>query len=315
MKVTAQISNTRTDSHGQRMTKASLDKLADQINNTEKPNFAGVEHDSSIPPVGRWLNAFVIKADDNEYELYATQEIYEKTSYVLLEDGTKLIKLSSELNDKEFEPSLSSAPEKPFISFDMINFGGKLESDNIVAEIKKEFKNEIEFKYLIRKSDTPPPEIVFILTNLMSNYLFDKVRDKAFDNFFENIENIILNYFYFIKFSLRLLIEKKPENQENQKVVFKSKGDPEITLIFKTSDPDLITRNLSKESLNQISDRVNSLKNIKARSIQFTFDETTGKWILNYLIDSSGNILGNEELMTEHTKIREILINSLKPSK
>lgn len=93
MKQEAIMATTHVDRHFHRFSKQSLEGMLKDISGACRP-IINVEHDTTLPPIGKVLSGRVLLREDGEYELVAVQEIFEKTIWTELEDGTRLFKQS-----------------------------------------------------------------------------------------------------------------------------------------------------------------------------------------------------------------------------
>ena len=101
MKRRAILSTTHIDRHFMRMTKEALEGAAEQINGGSRALLT-IEHDSTIPPYGKTINACVEPRDDGEFQLVVEHEIFDKISWTELSDGSKLFKQESDTDQYPF---------------------------------------------------------------------------------------------------------------------------------------------------------------------------------------------------------------------
>ncbi|MEM6641830.1 MAG: hypothetical protein AAF616_02525 [Bacteroidota bacterium] len=85
------LSTTHFDRHGEMMTKEALEMGAETINSGRRPRI-GVEHDMTLPPLGRISNAEVIQGEDGEYYLVAYQEFFDSAEEIKLDDGEIVVR-------------------------------------------------------------------------------------------------------------------------------------------------------------------------------------------------------------------------------
>src|ERR1700730_8969394 len=79
--------STHLDRHNTIVSREALEKAADDINNGKKPVLT-VEHDTTLPPIGQIVMAWVEPSEDGEYKLFTEQEIFEKEWPITLHDGS-----------------------------------------------------------------------------------------------------------------------------------------------------------------------------------------------------------------------------------
>src|SRR5690242_1870816 len=114
-------SSTHIDRHNTRMTKEALESMARQINSGRKPG-ATIEHDTTLPPIGKYLQAWVEPMEDGEYRLLMVQEIFEKDEPITLPDGLQGLKRESTTDSSPFVNKAESIPETITLGTDLANF-------------------------------------------------------------------------------------------------------------------------------------------------------------------------------------------------
>lgn len=93
------ILSTHLDLHGHRFTKAALEEIALQIN--RHPLRKMVEHDYSLPPIGKVVSAEVLPYEDGEFVLVGLEELYEENRILEIE-GVEYVELISPSDSRPF---------------------------------------------------------------------------------------------------------------------------------------------------------------------------------------------------------------------
>lgn len=119
------LTATHLDLHNERMSKQSLYEVAEDINSTRKPRI-GIEHDMTLPPLGRINDAEVIQGEDGEYYLIGHEEYFNHQERILINGQVFIV---DSFKDEEF-------------SF---------------AEIQKDSLERIEISVGSSRTSTPPP--------------------------------------------------------------------------------------------------------------------------------------------------------------
>ena len=73
--IRAVMATTRVDLHGERFALAALESMRDHIRSAYLPFIA--DHDPRCPPVGRVIDADIVRLDDGEHALEASVELFE----------------------------------------------------------------------------------------------------------------------------------------------------------------------------------------------------------------------------------------------
>src|SRR5262249_50202139 len=125
----------------------------------------GLEHDSTIPPLGKVLAAEIHDRSDEVTELIVTQEIFERESRLTLPDGTMLFKAESDSDRRPFR--MPDADDQTALYVDPNSFpSGDTPGtffDSVAAETGSgAFLRHTHF----RKAFMPDPELVISLGKL-----------------------------------------------------------------------------------------------------------------------------------------------------
>jgi len=134
----------------------------------EEPQWMYVEHDTTLPPIGRVVGARLVQLEDGEYAVDGEIEIYSVDSYGALAESD----LDTTLSDADvaFERSLppEGAPEIEIL-YDPLNYDTKM-----VEQFMEETSEVISVKAtsVIRKAVTPLSILIVLIATPIS--LFSK---------------------------------------------------------------------------------------------------------------------------------------------
>jgi hypothetical protein len=209
------LSTTHVDRHGTKMSKEALESAIDLINGSVKPRL-GLEHDMTLPPLGRINDAEVIQGDDGEHYLVGHYEYYEKREAISLKDGSILIKEKFIDETHKFAEVEKDAPDITRILFDRVNFEEYEDADKFIEELKEETEVEFSSIEIMRKSFIPDPEIVIELSKVAVAYFFSaKILPKIAEKVSEDVSEDIANVYKLIKTTVvkatkRLIPKNRP---------------------------------------------------------------------------------------------------------
>ena len=311
------ISSTHKDLHGDIIPLKELVKMAKSINNSMRKPAINIEHDPTLPPVGRGLKAEIIKGDDGEYYLSMQNEYYDKETIINYSEEEKYIKYS--FTGKQF----------PFINKNIKNINGislgvdyqNFESSEKVDEFFKEIKtdNELELNtgHTIRKSLLNDPILtidagVKLSLCYFSLKLLYKLGEKIVEKIGENIAMDLNKFYNFIKnSSYKIAKYSLPKNRPITYVLtFSNKITIEYIVI--TDNPDIFINSVLKDKISETEKKIDGLiKMFKPERIQFLYDDIKG-WQFNYLITKKGESIGT---LIAHEKRKRAIIKYFKGSK
>lgn len=251
----AVISSTHLDSHNERMSKQALDMGADTINSSRKPRL-GLEHDMTLPPLGRINNAQVIHGKDGEYYLVAYQKYFDLQEEILI-NGQKFIIESFKNEEFSFAEVQKDTLSKIEISVDAQNFDNYDAVDNFYKEIQNETEIEFDRIGLSRKSELSDPEIVYRLTEAsiyaywglkLAKLILKKTTKKLTDK----ISDDLASFYEIIKSSAKKIIKNSiPKNRPITHIV-DFPADINISLIMVGKSPNVIVKALNKKVVGKL---------------------------------------------------------------
>jgi len=296
---------THIDRHYMKMSKEALDSAARQVNNSGRVPAVGLDHDITVMPLGKVIEAKVEPLEDGEYQLVIVQEIFDNYETIILADGTKLIEQKSASDNRPFVRE-EKRPDKIELSYDMVNFASKDDLREFISEVKEEM--DFQERIIGRKSLIPDPEIIIHLTEgafalLVGNKIVNKVADKLLDNVLDDVNKL---YSFVKKVIVGMARYSVPKNRPVT-YVFIILDEICIELIARSNNADFIINSISKESLEKMMKKLTDLKErFSIDKIQFVLNND-GDWEFNFLLTKTGTVIGTERSLSKRAKKLELL--------
>ncbi|MFM9328998.1 hypothetical protein [Paenibacillus mesotrionivorans] len=300
------LATTHVDGHGMQMSKEVLDQAAAQINGPIVPGM-GIEHDITIPPIGKFVKAEVRQLPDGEYGVYGEFLLFdpEMTQKIALPDGEAAF-VDVWADKRPFADKHEEIPEEIVYSFDPTNFESQAEMLKFQKELEDDGPNLQEM--LIRKSLIPDPEFIVKLSKhavefLIAHQLLKKVGQQLASDTSNDIAKLyatIRNAA--IKYGKYCIPKNRPITY-----VFVIPGTPTIEFVIRTANSATVSKAIHNEKISSAIDDANRLHEaITAQKIQFILNEDE-KWTFNYMLTSTGSVVGSEDAVARREKAVQIL--------
>lgn len=287
------VANTLLDRHGERLAMSSLEGLAAQVNGSACISI-GIEHDPSVPTIGKMLSAYVRERSDGEHELVAVQEVF---------GGPTSLKSYEEV----FWKAESDTDRRPFrvfevrelteISVDPMNFESRSASSGFFKELRLENPDtEFADAHHLRKAVLGDPVLIFkigceIVGFLSASKLLGKLANEGGHRLaaaFGQLVDLILASA--TKYAIRCVPRNRPVTY-----VLQLSGNPDIEFVAVTAVPQLFVGALTDNSLRKAVAVGHSLRErFQALRVQFLLNES-GIWEVNYLLTASGAVVGTRK--------------------
>jgi len=314
------LSTTHTDLHGERMTKKSLEMAMKTINSDRRPRL-GVEHDMTLPPLGRITDVELIQGEDGEFYLVGYREFFDKEEEIQLEDGEILIKEYFSTGGTPFAEVKTSINEKISISIDPQNFESYKDAEIFYKELQDETNIEFNRIGLSRKSFISDPELIFQLAE-NSIYLFfgyklaKKILKKTTNKLADKVSDDIANTYDLIKKGIAKMIKRANPKNRPITYIFEFPAPIQIELIIVDRPAQTIMNVLKKETLKKLEKKIDNLiKIFKAEKIQFGFN-SKDNWELNYLLTKNGEIVGTKKsIKKRNVRFEDTIKKTMKRAK
>lgn len=305
------VATTHIDAQKVMLSLGALENAARSINVGRKPSF-GLEHDSSVPPLGKSLSARVVKLKDGEFALVVAQEFFEARINLELPDGTIGIKQESESNRDPFSAGNIKVPDIAEICSGVINFQSRTEQQEFAAKVKNESQIDFVEQELIRKSAIPDPECIITLgLTLSAVWCSAPVAKKLAETIADIASDELRNLYSFIRATVvHYSSYALPRNRPRTYVIV-IPGTPIVELFARSNDPELVIRALLRTPRQELLMQAKDLyETYSAERIQFMLSEN-GDWEFNYLLTSNGATIGTEKSFRRRDEIENALVQHL----
>lgn len=310
MKIKGIGATTGVDRHNCRITKEALEEAIKKINTGKYVPSMGLEHDSSLMPIGKTYKAELMPLKNGEYAAYIYQETFENFNVFESKEFGTLYEASISSDSRPFADTEPESIEKLTVQFDPVNFG--YESFELIKEqIKKD--SDVEIETFMRKSVIPDPEVVFNFIKdsiilLAAAQTLNKTVDKLSSdgsNLYDKIKQIVIKAVKYIK----------PSNRPITYVMKENRGYI-LELLVRTADPNVLFQALSSEKLSTFINDVDRVKDVidePTYKIQYIYNEDRSCWEFNYLSTSTGKVIGSEKCYKKTMKLSSEFLKKHKP--
>jgi hypothetical protein len=311
MKIQGIMATTHIDRHNMKFTKEALESGAAQINGPRKPK-VGVEHDNTVPPLGKILEGWVEPTEDGEFRLVKVAELFEGFKATTLSEGTTLLKQECETDRSPFLLNDELQSDQFVLAYDRINFGSEEKLNAFVQEIKSTTDTTFEEAEFFRKSVIPDPEIIIRLSKLLVQYLIAKnILDKAGDKIIELGLQEITKFYSFVRSSVITALKYAIPKNRPITYIFELPGRPFIEFVARSNDSNAVLSALIEENLIEALSRAKELNALfHAEKIQFLLNEK-GEWEFNYLLTDTGAVIGTERSFARRERRVQLMLSSM----
>jgi hypothetical protein len=285
---------TRPDRHGRRIAPDSLDPVAAKINDGPRLPLL-IEHDKTIPPLGKVVAARVEDRSDGERQLIYTEEHFPQARPLSLHGSTLLVTESA----SDRRPFKAPEPvEIAVIGADLVNFDSESDRQLFLDEVRQAtaepFETQLEFRY----SYIPDPELVITAAKaLAATLLGKKLLDVAVDAVGEKVKQDFGRLYDLVRAAVVSFARRAvPKNRPITYVLplAQEAGQPVIEFVAVTTSPSAYLSAITLPQLLKAVARAHDLHaTIPASKIQFLLAED-GTWQFNYLLSTTGAVIGTD---------------------
>jgi hypothetical protein len=288
------MSSSHMDKHGTVMTKEALESALKFLNGNRKPRL-GLEHNQTIPPLGRVNNGEVIKGDDGAYYLLADQEFFDTQESLILDSGLELIRESFSAENFPFAECEFKSKDKIEIQYDFVNFESYKKGKEFIEELKTNSEIEFVASEFVRKSEIPDPEIIIRVTEILGIALGIGLR-KIPEKLGEAIGDDLAKFYRLVTNTIKKSIsELLPKNQPVHFIVEIPVDKSLVELIVTTRNPDVAIKAYDKKVISKLQRNIEiAIESFNAEKIQFLLSEENN-WELNYLLTKDGKVIGTKK--------------------
>ena len=301
------MSTTHVDDHKDMISLDMLEKMKLTINSSQKIRW-GIDHNRQFPPMGRMINGDIIKREDHyyleaDYEYYSTKEIVPWDNTLIMEsfeEGFPFIEIDRNI------------PKEIVISVDPNSFVNETAYQLFWDEIKG-LDYPLQLAEHFRKASAPVPELVITLSKTALLYQILKPVAKKFGEKLaeEAVEKMLEQgkaFYKFISKTITAAFRHGTTLNQPMMVIFHFMDIPNIELIAKTTDHDLILKGIKKEKLEKLLEVITFYQSkFNIEKIQFVLNEK-GKWKFTYLLTAEGAAVGKKEIFKKRDHRYEMLL-------
>lgn len=279
---------TRIDKHNCMIAKEALEDAVKDINEGLYAIGVGIEHDSTIMPIGKVISGKMVKLDDGEYGIEIEQELFDKYQVFSDDTGEKWYISKSQRDIRPFADTQAEDIHNIKVSIDPVNFS-KTDCENLLNFYKKECLFDTE--YFMRKSVIPDPEIIFTL----AAGTIAAVTGKKIT---EHITDDIVKLYELIKKAVLKTVKCCRQSYRPITYVIKENTSYLMELVVVTEIPDILFEALQNEKLSQIEEKIEIFTNnfnVDIAKVQCLYNIEGQEWIVNYVSTRDGKVIGSEK--------------------
>jgi hypothetical protein len=307
MKTEQIVATTHVDLNNDRLTLGALEQVVDAINNGSRP-IAGIEHDSTIPPVGKTVEARLEPMSDGEYALVVVSESFENPKPINLPDGTPALLDEIETDNHPFTNKYEDYPEGYVIGFDRVNFQSKSALRKFFSDIENESGINIESHEFGRKSFIPEPEVIIKLAEfIVASLLAKKFVEKSSERLADLAVDETIKFYSLVKATIKKSIRYMRPRNWPITYIFVLNTTPIIEFAAKSNDANHVISSVQLEVIQAYVDKALELhKEFDAQRIQFLLSPE-GIWDFNYLLTNKGTSIGTPASHGRRARRMEVL--------
>lgn len=279
---------TRIDKHNCIIAKEALEDAVKDINEGLYAIGVGIEHDSTIMPIGKVISGKMVKLDDGEYGIEIEQELFDKYQVFSDDTGEKWYIAKSQRDIRPFADTQAEDIHNIKVSIDPVNFS-KTDCEKLIDFYKKECLFDTE--YFMRKSVIPDPEIIFTL-------VAGTIAAMTGKKITEHITDDIVKLYELIKKAVLKTVKCCRQSYRPITYVIKENTSYLMELVVVTEIPDILFEALQNEKLSQIEAKIETFTNnfnVDIAKVQCLYNIEGQEWIVNYVSTRDGKVIGSEK--------------------
>ena len=287
-------------SDGHILSKQALDGMASEINEAEWSIPSNLEHDHTLPPIGKLISAEVKSLQDGEFALVATSEIFEQPVEISLNDGSTAFVWKSQADSRPFKSAETECSDSILVSYSHKGFSDPGDEDEFRALVRRKPSFESEYQPIIQRSVDAGTLLLVLLpfVGLLGTMTAYKFADRMSDRFADEL----IGLYDVIRKAVIGLAKDKLNHFKLVTVVVTSRGIPEVEFVAKVADADPVISALTLSELENSIDRaVDLYHSVDARKVQYILGESN-KWDFNFLLTGTGQVVGSPASYTRQVE-------------
>lgn len=287
-----------------------LYRFVESINTNDFVMRMGLNHDTSIMPVGKVIKGTVVDLQDNSLGVEAQIDdfIYD---FHKIEGPDKQILYSAEsvIDKRPFMEYEAEVKEKVTVLLNPLNF-----NDDDYEELRHIIYDECDalVEKSIKKNLIPDPEIIvhllmgtviYLTTKNTVNKVSEKLADKISDdvvNIYDNLKKIIAS------------IGKKVVGPKETTYVL-TEPEQDVELVIRASNPEDVLNAIEIASDGYIASQTEKYRRYldgSLKKIQYLFNVETKKWEVNYMVTNTGQVIGSEKCYKKAVKLYNTIMKT-----
>lgn len=279
---------THIDKHNCMIAKEALEDAVKDINEGLYAIGVGIEHNSTIMPIGKVISGKMVELEDGEYGIEIEQELFDKYQVFSDDTGEKWYIAKSQRDIRPFADTQAEDIHNIKVSIDPVNFS-KTDCEKLINFYKKECLFDTE--YFMRKSVIPDPEIIFTL-------VAGTIAAMTGKKITEHITDDIVKLYELIKKAVLKTVKCCRQSYRPITYVIKENTSYLMELVVVTEIPDILFEALQNEKLSQIEAKIESFTNnfnVDIAKVQCLYNIEGQEWIVNYVSTRDGKVIGSEK--------------------
>lgn len=294
------LATTHLLADGHKLSKQALDGMASEINEAEWSIPANVEHDHTLPPIGKTISAEVRSLEDGEFALVATSEIFEEPDPMRLNDGSNALLWQSQEDSRPFKMAETECSESILVSYSHQGFSDSGDEEEFQALVRCKPGFASASQPIIQRSIDAGTLFLVLLpfVGLLGTMTVHKLADRMSDRF----ANELMELYDVIRKAVISLAKDRFDHFRLVTVVVTSGGTPEVEFVAKVADAGPVISALTLSELESSIDRAIDLyHSVDASKVQFILGKS-GKWDFNFLLTGTGQVIGSPASYTRQVE-------------
>lgn len=304
------VATNTVDRQNEMLADEVLYQFAKSINLDESVMRMGLNHDISIMPVGKVIKGKVVNLQNHSLGVEAQiDDFISDFQEIKGPDNQIFYSAESTLDMRPFKEIEAEVKDKITVLISPLNFSNN-DYEELIHLVTDECGALVENS--IKKSCLPDPEIVihllmgtmvYLTTKNTVNNISEKLADNISDDvakIYDNLKKIILS------------IGKKILNHKQTTYVL-TEPEQAIELVIKTSNPEDVLLAIEIASDGYIvrqTEKFSCFLGGDLKKIQYLYDVEAKKWEVNYMVTSTGQVIGSEKNYRKAVKLYNTIMKT-----
>ena len=267
---------------------------------------SNVEHDLSVPPIGKLLQGEVETISGGEFGLVVTSEFFSEPTVVELPNGEVGFRQISKVDSRPFRPSPNDSPDEFVVTIGHEGFAS-LEDESDFDLIVRQYPDFAVGPMYFRRALTPDPLLTIILPawflTALTYSILNKVSDRLSDRIADDLSNL-----YDVARNGAVTLSKDIYNRNRVVTyVFTIPGEPEIEFVAQLLKPEPLGTALTVDILSDAIEKAQEFsKTMEAAKVQFILNDSC-TWQFNLLTTQTGEVIGTEASFSRQVRRIEMI--------